>query len=490
MLLGFTVVTIIVIFLGLLGVPLFNWLVGFLPSRFITKDKHAFVSKFAVSLIIGLGAWVVLMLFQSSPWLMDIEDASLDLAMLVEQNEIPPATKKDIPPFVFLDIDAQTHKLWGEPLFTPRDKVKKLIEVAVNGGARLVVVDIDLSQKTPTKNSQLHPDDEALKNYLESYIEKCKDKNNNATCPTIILRHSVSNPSSSEVAATVRTSFLDEVVSKEAAPYVQWASRQFYPAEERGVVRRWKLWEPVCKDDKRPMVVPSIELLTRSWVKEDCITQDVQSALQLFQPKNCDSNNTVESLPKTFELCGLQVNTEDRWGINQRIKYRLSWSNLVLDQVDTPVLTVLSAQPYTESPSQKMLKTMTDSIVVIGKSYKEGYDIYSTPLGELPSALIIANGIHTLLLDEKLELSPVKGILTTALFVFLISTLFRIFPSGWGMTVSCALTIFILLPVTMVFFHYGMWLNIALPLIVVTIFQVVVKANDAYLKNLWLIVRR
>ncbi len=60
--------------------------------------------------------------------MMDLEDAHLNFAMQVRQGTIPSAKEKESPPFVFLDIDNQTHKLWGEPLFTPRDKIKKLLE--------------------------------------------------------------------------------------------------------------------------------------------------------------------------------------------------------------------------------------------------------------------------------------------------------------------------------------------------------------------------
>lgn len=52
----------------------------------------------------------------------------------------------------FVDIDEPTEEAFADasggnrPYFTPRDKLKSLIAAAVNGGAAVVVVDIDLSQ--------------------------------------------------------------------------------------------------------------------------------------------------------------------------------------------------------------------------------------------------------------------------------------------------------------------------------------------------------
>jgi len=376
-----------------------------------------------------------------------------------------------------LDIDDKTYYDWGEPLFTPRERLKNMIAAAVMAKARLIIVDLEVSHKTPVEGSQLHPDDQALKTYLESYIAECKSKISSSACPTIILKRTFSTQSNP--VPILRTGFLDDVVTQKAAPYVQWASRQFYPAGDQ-VVRRWKLWQPACTAENQLEVVPSIELLAMSLVKEDCITEDVQKALQLFQPKNCD-NDTAQSLHETFKICDLPINTKDRWGINQRIMYRMSWLDSVTDEANMPVLTILSAQSYTtESLPQTKLKTLTDNIVVIGRSYREGYDIHSTPLlGDMPGALIIVNAIHSLLHYEKIELSPIVGLLITALFLVMMSILFGIFPSFWGMIVLGILTIFVLLPFTMVVFHYGMWFNIALPLIVVSIIQVVYKYNQS-----------
>ena len=51
---------------------------------------------------------------------------------------------------------------------TPRNHVKNLIDTVINAGARLVIVDIDLSRKTPTEGLEEYID---LEKYSEKYID-------------------------------------------------------------------------------------------------------------------------------------------------------------------------------------------------------------------------------------------------------------------------------------------------------------------------------
>jgi CHASE2 domain-containing sensor protein len=86
------------------------------------------------------------------PIFMDVQDAvGIDWLMRITRQNIPAAQDEatKVPHFVWLDIDDQTHRQWGEPLFTPRNRVQRLIDAAVKAEARLIIVDIDLSRPTP-----------------------------------------------------------------------------------------------------------------------------------------------------------------------------------------------------------------------------------------------------------------------------------------------------------------------------------------------------
>jgi CHASE2 domain-containing sensor protein len=471
------------------------------PSADGTADqvsRPSYRDDLATNMFLGLGVALVLLLFSRGFGLMDTKDASMDWLMQVNQNLISP--KKNVPSIVLLDIDDETYHNWGEPLFTPRQRLQNMIKAAVEAKARLVIVDLEVSHKTPVEDSRLHPDDQALKTYLADHVAKCKNKTGNFVCTRIILRRTFSTQSST--IPRLRASFLDEVVAQ-AAPYVQWASTQFDPANDQ-VVRRWKLWQPACTSDKQPIIIPSLELLAMAQIKDNCTTADLQKALRPFQPKNC-GDDTTQPLLATFNFCGLTISTTNREEINnQRIRYRISWlvddkppilPYVVTDESDEAVvLAIFSAQPYAESSPQASLDAFADSIVVIGAGSYEGRNIYSTPLGDMPGALITANALYSLLQNEKIDPHPIIGfligLLTTVIFIIIISVLFAFFPSVWGrmfwgvVVILGLVGIFWLLPISMVIFCCDTWLNFVLPLIVIIIYQVVIKKKPLRKKTL------
>ncbi|EDN68333.1 membrane protein [Beggiatoa sp. PS] len=192
-------------------------------------------------------------------------------------------------------------------------------------------------------------------------------------------------------------------------------------------------------------------------------------------------------LSETINFCGWTIVPKDRWGINdQRITYRISWANLIFDEANNPVLTVLPAQPYTELPLEESTEALTDSIVILGKSYNEGYDIYSTSLKDMPGALIIVNAIHSLLQPEKIKLPIGVRLFIITLFIVLLSIFLNKFSSYKSVLVFSIFIIFMLLPLTMIFFHGGVWFNLALPLIGIIFVRIIFKYQVNLLKKLYL----
>ena len=262
-----------------------------------------------------------------------------------------------------------------------------------------------------------------------------------------------------------------------SAPYLQWASAHFYRAEDQ-VVRRWQLWQHACTSDKQPQVIPSIELLAMAEV-QGCSANEIQEKLKPFRPQNCEDKYEAPSEP-IEELCGLpSISTKIR-DINQRIMYTMPWLKdnrlpLVMQtEADEEALTVCSAINVIGSkPDEDCLKRLTNRIVVIGGSYRDGGDVHLTPLGEMPGSLIIINAIHSLLHYGKIEPLPSwVNLLLTALLIIIMSVLFARFSSFWGMVLSGVFIIIIILPVSMYLFREAVWLDFILPLIVVQIYRI------------------
>jgi len=495
---------------------LFYWLLNLIEPVSIICNKHAKYTLFIANLLVGLIVWFVLSFVQDYPLIMDAEDANLDFAMQVNQGDIPSAKAKQIPPFVFLDIDNQTHKRWGEPLFTPRNKVKELIDVAVKGEARLVIVDIDLSQKTPiagltpffdkiNTTLQLHPYDQELYDYLAAYQTRCDE----TQCPPIILARMFRPPSEFDDAEDEsivdwflpnpepifesRTGFLEEAVAN-SIPSVQWGSPLFLASSYDNVIRRWWLWQPICTN-KQPEVLPSIQLLSAALVRHETPQQAQESlnnALSRFKPAFCSDDyipQSVSSEPiKIAE--GLEI-TEGMYGIRQRIMYKMPWlppTNVsekwtvryfLLDydektQDRNAILTVYSAQSYLDSSKDANAGgALKDKIVLIGGSYTDGGDMHATPLEDMPGGLIIINAIHSLLQHGEITpLSRWDNFKWTVLSLILMGLIFLLIgDSFWWVIVTGSITI-VSIPVSVFLLGEGIWINFAFPLLAIHIHQI------------------
>lgn len=443
--------------------------------RFVRERSF---KKLIASLVAGLSImWLMTDVFYEAAWVMDIEDTSMDWLMEFHTGIIPPLA--GFPPFVFVDINDETYHKWGEPMFTPRHRLTELIKAAVEAKARMVIVDIDLSRPTPVESSPLHPNDLALKNFLENYVAKCRA--DQSDCPNIIFARAFQALPDASVPIP-RTGFLEELVAQ-SAPILQWASPHFYQAEDQ-VIRRWQLWQPACSAEKQPIIVPSMELLAMAKA-QDCSTEQLQTALRPFLPQNCQQPYVPlqSPPPETVELCQLTIGTQIR-DVNQRIMYTMPWLDdklplVMLTQADEEVLTICSAQSIESRSEKDCLDRLTNSIVMIGGSHRDGGDTHLTPLGDMPGSLIIINAIHSLLRYQKIEQLPYwVNFLMMATLIVIMSFLFAKFKSFWGMMFSGALIIVLILPLSLILFSYGVWLDFALPLIVVQIFSMAAECKD------------
>jgi CHASE2 domain-containing sensor protein len=471
---------IVLILLGANVAVLFFGISFFLPRSRFKKfwQTKSFARRLLINQFIGLNFLsLIIILTPHIPSLIELEDVSIDFMMELYSG-IPPREEK-ISPFVLLDIDDETHQNWGQPLYTPRYKLKNLIDAAVQAEARLIVVDIDVSQSI----GESTPDDLKLKEYLTNHVAICRE--NQLACPPIILVRAFSEfaydfvkPFSDlaydSVPAKPRIGFLEDVVAQ-SYPYLQWGSAQFFISND--MMRRWRLWEPTCQNEQ-PGVTPSIELLVMGMIR-GC-TEDIQKALRPFHPKNCETNEIVA--PAFISFCGLTISTNHR-SIQQRIMFRIPWLNdeIPPNNNNVPILTILSAQPYAESPLQASLKELNGGIVVIGGSYgrRGENDVHSTPIGDMPGALVIINAIHTLLQDMTIKPVSMWILFAIAIVFITVTTVFSYFSFGFlwkmlGVTIVFFILV-MLLYVSVVIFEEGTWLNIVIPLLIVEIYLWIFK---------------
>ena len=442
------------------------------------------LSPFVKNLIFGLLIASLLFGLRHGQWMAEIEDLSVDWMMTLYRADIP---KKATPPYVILDIDEKTYQALGEPFFTPRDKLLKLLKFAVEAQPKLIIVDIAITDRPSTKNSlktkELHPDDKALRDYLANYeTHYCQ-----SSCPPILLVRTFRvpsdkrpfDPNTEPYYLEQRHTFLDAVVAR--SPHLYWASALFEREHDR-ILRRWQLWTTTCTENSSA-IVPSMPLLAATLLvganKPSPSSCRLKIHLDYYTPFDCSegpqsrSDETLQHKPTLFKLNeNLTFNLQPT-RLSRRILYTLPW---YLSQEEwwpyTPdnrqLLTTLSAKNIIASESDNPPKPISnellrDSITVIGASHLESRDWHPTPLGWMPGMLVLINSIHSLLQYGILHPpSPWIVLLLTVILITLMSWLLAKYKSLWG-TLYAVGIIMILIPVSIIFFKYGLWLSFAIP---------------------------
>jgi len=432
---------------------------GVFSNFFKNQELQRFLYILLVDLVIGVAmASVFLFWLHSYSFLADPEDASMDFVMKLNQCDSNPVrdpknlcnfTKKDenVPATItLLDIDDETYIKWGNLPITPRDRILELIDSATRNSAKVIVVDVLLTNRIPYDLAKEQEYDKELYNYLYNYAEKyCS---NGKKCPTIILIRDLFQQGGSEntfdvneqPVYQVRRSFLDKAV-EHSSPHIQWASSIFLTSTFDNVMRRWWLWLPVCEDNK-PQIIPSVHLLVSAIVshKSDSVRESLKELgckLDNFVEHDC-SNPYYEPLPlrepvSLSEIVEIRKGEVAGGGIRQRIMFTMPWLADQTEKCDTTkcdskrfafhnqggeeIITVFHAFRYLKQMNGPQANLLTgsikNSIVIIGSSHSDAQDTYRTPLGKMPGEFVIANAIYSILLNhgEIKETSKLKILL-------------------------------------------------------------------------------
>jgi len=204
-------------------------------------------------------------------------------------------------------------------------------------------------------------------------------------------------------------------------------------------------------------------------------SQQLLEALAAATPASCQPGASLSGTAFVIGKHRFSPNA-DRYG--QRILYALPWlleSDEARPLVDfagrpTRLLSILPARAVLDGGV--LPDVPPGHIAIIGASNEDARDIHMTPLGPMPGSLILINAIHSLL--QYGQLSPPSiwlQLASAALLLVIVSLIFVRFPSVNGRRISFAAIIVLLVPLSMYFFRYGIWLDFIFPLSAVTAFQ-------------------
>lgn len=459
-----------------------------LPVRERWQAQSRFRRHLVINVLVGVTIALAMHGLHRVAFIQSIERGAMDLVMrshlwvdevfaLRQQDAATP----DGTQFVFVDIDEKTWQAWGEPLTPPRVKLLRLIEHAVAGQPRAIVVDVDLGR-------DLGPDDQELANYLARYDMLSPPP------PHLILARGLRAPldkGSMALSEPRSSALLAPIVARSSR--IHWGT-PLYDRDGDWVVRQWRTWENACVDG-RPAVLPSVQLLAAAAVwggAEDCF-DELRRELASLVPADCRVTSPAhnEYAPEQeVTLCGrkFHVSTD---AVYKRIFYAMQPPPpLALDRdyfvAKGGRLTTVRALAIADGESPAGSTVYADHVVIIGGSYADSGDIHATPVGEMPGALVVGNGVYSLLKhDGELEPLHLWGKLSVELFLIVVmSVAFARFDSFWGMWTSGVIVMVALLPISFFLLGRGVWLDFAIPLLAVQLHEMAANFEDAA-RGLW-----
>ena len=262
----------------------------------LSKSQRLFFTNVGIATLVA----VVVAFFHQNQWLVSVENTAMDIMMELNQG-LPRMSDNDAENplrFSYLDIDDRSFRAWNEPFHTPRDKLQKLIEYAASSGARLIVVDFDLSRAGIVAEH-----DASLAHFLSEY------GNDSKLPPLILVRNFYRAGSTNRDGVEIRASFLDDV---ELSANIHWAQPLFRATLSDDVVRHWYLVK-IGRLNGHIMLLPAVQLIAAG------LLTDVDPAAVIRGDGTTDTS------------------------IDQRIIYTMPW------QKRSPDLVTISAQLVTDS---------------------------------------------------------------------------------------------------------------------------------------------
>ncbi|WP_158601969.1 CHASE2 domain-containing protein [Pararobbsia silviterrae] len=423
-------------------------------------------------------------------------------------------------PPVLIDIDEQTWRsaAWdgGEPDRAPRRPLFTLIDRAFAAGAAQVVLDVAIEDRNirddaPGASADRRrinaADDNDFANALETLLAKPYFEHGKR----LILVRGERTPLPGDDAAFLpeqkQAREVDKVIRQSGGRIVA-AAPYFEVASDR-ILRDWDLFRVVCDRpagtgaEGQARVVPSVQLLTAATffnVDQAAVDPGAVGSCLPFPAQGESGFDTYELEGRTHYLqaqlgrdehaiqaCASSHTEHECEGIERRywsdvqaafaqrqvrlggLPHEEGVSNRIIfrytpDRVDTiPARTVLGAPPEDNA----LLKDVVDGrIVVIGQTFAEAGDVYPTPLGRMPGAVVLVNAIDSMAQQRFLS-PPSRWLVFLATFLTVVAVGFISARTQWALTTTAA-TLFVIATSgigSFVLFSHGVWLDFSAPII-------------------------
>lgn len=436
--------------------------------------RHVLVNM-ALAVVIDLGLHAL----HDRPIVQDAENAGIDATIRFFGLKGADHTAEPWVAFAVLDIDDDTWQAWESPNVVPRDKLLRIMEFAVDASPEAVVVDLDLTVREGANGRQASGGDSALAAFLQHH---------KGPTPILLakrLDESIRKDNESKPTLPQPRRAWFEPIPDSAAAWVRWGTVSYFQDRD-GLVRRWRLWEPVCAANT-PGAIPSIQLLAAASLDTQVRMTGLRDFLTEVTPPSCLAESHDPGEP-TLELWGHTIASHAD-PLSQRIVYSLTWppaaeSTPMVQLRDArlaPMLLRIPAHRITESSQPLSSEALAGRIVVIGSSHAESRDWYATPLGQLPGFMIIVNSMASLRSHGQLGESHGPLRWTVTLLLMLVgSVAYARYHPLMATFLLTPLIYVAVAPISFYLFGTAVWLDFTAPVLGMQLHELIAGAESAW----------
>jgi CHASE2 domain-containing sensor protein len=343
---------------------------------------------------------------------------------IVEMSAALSGAARNSVPVSLIKVDDETMLRWGAPPITPQAAVARLIEAAEQGGASGIVVDIDLAPENAAARA-----DPALMRviadakttelplmFVRSFRAGGFDEDQPERGPAIV------NP----------TPYDDAVAQSGNAMWVSVLT----PLSADRIVRRLRLWQTVCEGAQGTSYPsPALVVAARFDAASDR-SGDLKKFLAAQVDRRC---KRMETEPATWPqrvssdvAIQYMFNADTQEATAKTVAYNGA-TVPVFKQI--PAGALVGFDGTTASAIGEIHpQAFQGRVVVIGVTHANSHDVYATPLGAQPGAVILANSIAaaSVMADMPEASSLIEALVAVLIFVVLafISYHFHLAPSA------------------------------------------------------------
>lgn len=342
---------------------------------------------------------------------------------IIEISAALSGAAKNSLPVTLIKVDDETMANWGGPPITPHAALAELIRIADAGGARAVVVDIDLAPEDATT-----PADPALADAITR---------SNLTDPPLMFVRSFRAGSLSgdqpERTPTMANSTPYDGLFAQTGKAI-WVS-VLTPLSADRIVRRLRLWQTLC-EGADGVTYPSPALVVAAQFDAG---GDRSDELKRFLAEQVDRRcKRLDAAPGAWPhrlssdvAIQYMFNAETEEASAKTIEDG-GGHVAVFNQIPAWALVRFEAG-QASAAGEIHPEAFKGRIVIIGVTHANSHDIYATPLGSQPGAVILANTVAAASAMATMpEASPLVEILiAVSIFAVLafISYNFQLAPS-------------------------------------------------------------